>query len=86
MKKSIVLVTVLLATLTACTDAMQGKISAFGGSANVTCYSGDKLIYQGESTGKVSNSESSDGYYFIDKADNKLKEVSGNCVITYNTY
>lgn len=71
---------------TACTDAQQGKISALGGSASVLCYSGERLIYQGESTGKVANSQSSDGYYFIDKADSKLKEVSGNCIITYNTY
>jgi hypothetical protein len=72
--------------LTACTDAQFGKISALGGSAKVVCYSGDLLIYEGESTGKVSNSSQSDGYYFIDKKDNKLKEVSGNCIITYNSY
>lgn len=73
-------------SLTACTDAQKGKLSALGGSAVVTCYSGDKLIFQGESTGKVSNSAQSDGYYFIDKSDGKLKEVSGNCVVVYNSY
>lgn len=71
---------------TACTDAQMGKINALGGSASVKCYSGERLIYEGESTGKVSSSESSDGYYFVDKADQKLKEVSGNCVITYQNY
>ena len=84
MKNLILALTAL--TVVGCTDAQQGKISALGGTASVLCYSGEKLIYQGESTGKVSNSESSDGYYFIDRADNKLKEVSGNCVITYNSY
>lgn len=72
--------------LVACTDAQQGKISALGGSAVVTCYSGDMLIFKGESTGKVSNSNQSDGYYFIDKSDGNLKEVSGNCVVVYNSY
>lgn len=63
-----------------------GKLSAYGGSANVRCYSAEKLIYEGDSTGKVTSSSSSDGYYFVDRKDNKLKEVSGNCVITYNSY
>jgi hypothetical protein len=63
-----------------------GKMSAYGGSANVKCYSADKLIYEGDSTGKVASSSQSDGYYFVDKADHKLKEVSGNCVIVYNDY
>jgi hypothetical protein len=80
------LIAVLGISLVGCTDAQMGKFSALGGSAKVDCYSGERLIYSGESTGKVSNSESSDGYYFIDKSDNKLKEVSGNCIITYNNY
>jgi hypothetical protein len=62
-----------------CTDASNG-------SASVKCYSGNILIYEGESTGIVSNSTESDGYYFIDKKDNLLKEVSGNCIITYKEY
>ncbi len=38
------------------------------------------------STGKVESSDSSDGYFFVDAKDNKLKEVSGNCIITYESY
>jgi len=72
--------------LTGCTDAQLGRLSAYGGAANVKCYSAELLIFEGDSTGKVSSSESSDGYYFVDKADGKLKEVSGNCVITYSEY
>jgi len=63
-----------------------GKVSAYGGSANVKCYSGTMLIYDGDSTGKVQNSQQSDGYYFVDRKDNKLKEISGNCIVTYNSY
>lgn len=77
---------ILLLLLTGCTDAARGKLSAYGGSATIKCYSGTSLIYEGESTGKVKSSTESDGYYFVDKADNLLKEVSGNCIITYNTY
>lgn len=35
------------------------------------------------STGKVSSEQDSDGYYFTDAKDKRLKEVSGNCVIQY---
>lgn len=72
--------------LTGCTDGYTGKLKAFGGSALVRCYSAEFLIYEGHSTGKITSSSQSDGYYFIDKADGKLKEVSGNCVITYESY
>ena len=76
----------LMGVMFGCTDGAMGKLSAYGGSANVKCYSAEKLIYDGNSTGKVSSSTQSDGYYFVDKDDGKLKEVSGNCVITYNNY
>ena len=72
--------------LSACTDGMVGKVRSFGGNAKVECYSAELLIYSGYSTGKVNSSAQSDGYYFVDKKDNKLKEVSGNCVITYENY
>jgi len=72
--------------VTGCTDATRGKLFAYGGKASIKCYSGAKLIYEGRSTGKVSSSEQSDGYYFVDAADGKLKEVSGNCIITYIEY
>lgn len=67
-----------------CTDAQVGKLKALGDSAHVTCYSGGKLIYDGQSTGKVSSEENSDGYYFIDRKTGLPMEVSGNCIIVYN--
>ena len=70
-------------SFTGCSDAQWGKLGAYGDSATITCYSGGKLIYNGESTGKVISEKSSDGYFFKDKKDGKLKEVSGNCVIAY---
>lgn len=66
-----------------CTAGTMGKFKALGSSAHIRCYSGGVLIYEGNSTGKVTSERSSDGYYFIDAADDKLKEVSGNCVIEY---
>ena len=84
--KSKMILLVLATLLSGCTDGTLGQIYALGGSATIQCYSGVKLIYEGQSTGKVKSSSSSDGYYFVDKSDSKLKEVSGNCVITYDSY
>jgi hypothetical protein len=69
--------------LLGCTDAAFSKLTNFGGSATVRCYSGGTLIYEGKSTGKVISEAQSDGYAFRDAADRKLKEVSGDCIIDY---
>jgi hypothetical protein len=83
--KAIWIVSVVL--LAACTDAQMGKLSALGGSAIVKCWSAENVIFEGQSTGKVARADGgSDGYYFVDAADGKLKEVSGNCVVTYSNY
>ena len=78
----LIVVAVLVAS-SACTDAQRGKIGAFGDSASVKCWSGGQKIFEGQSSGKVSSEENSDGYFFRDAADGKFKEVSGNCVIAY---
>jgi hypothetical protein len=59
-------------------------VFSLGDNAKIECWSGDKLIYSGLSTGKVSPDHHSDGYHFVDKLTGKFMEVSGNCVITYN--
>jgi hypothetical protein len=69
-----------------CTDRDMAKLQAYGGSGHITCYSGTKLIFEGDSTGKISSEENSDGYSFVDRKTNKLVEMSGNCVIVYTSY
>jgi hypothetical protein len=72
----------LLAILSvSCSDGFMGKLDSYGASRSITCYSGGKLIYSGESTGKIQSEANSDGYYFVEKGTKKLVEVSGNCVI-----
>ena len=82
----VVIITILgaLAFMALGTDATRSKIMAFGSGATIKCYSGGVVIYEGKSTGKIKSEEYSDGYYFKDAADKKLKEVSGNCVIAYD--
>ena len=82
MYKSIVLALIPSLFLIGC-DAEIGKMQSLGKGAKITCYSGGKVIYSGSSTGKVLSEQASDGYYFKDSKDGKLKEVSGNCIITY---
>lgn len=82
--KKIIFVLATVTLLVGCTDADFGKFAALGDSATVKCWSGGILIFDGKSTGKVKSEASSDGYFFKDAKDNKFKEVSGNCVITYD--
>ena len=72
-----------LFALAGCTDATIAQLGAYGDAADIKCYSGTALIYDGRSTGKVESPQGSDGYLFKDAATRKLTEVSGNCVITY---
>lgn len=68
----------------ACTDAERAKLGGFGDPARVTCYSGGTVFFDDYSTGKVNNSENSDGYYFMSEASGRLVEISGDCVLDYN--
>jgi len=70
-----------LLSLVSCTDSTLGKLSSYGKSRSIKCYSGSVKIYDGRSTGKIKSEAQSDGYYFVDKATGALMEVSGNCVI-----
>lgn len=67
-----------------CTDATQARYGAYGDPAWVECYSGDRLVYSGFSSGKVISEQGSDGYFFQDKKTGKAIEVSGTCVFYYN--
>lgn len=69
--------------LSGCTYASFSRATRFGTAGKVDCYSGDRLIYSGKSTGAIDNSKNSDGYYFRDSSTQSLVEVSGNCVIVY---
>ncbi len=80
-KKATIIITALLTV--GCADAARSRLGAYGEEAHVECYSGGLLIYKGKSTGKVASQSSSDGYLFRDASDDVLREVSGNCVISY---
>lgn len=79
MKILILLSFVVLAT--GCTDAALSNIGSLGSPADISCYSGGKIIYQGRSTGKVATVQNSDGWEFKDAATGKFVRISGQCVI-----
>ncbi len=79
--KNIVLVSCIFIVLGSCTAGRRGKIFAYGKSRSITCYSGERKIYEGHSKGKIASEANSDGYYFTERDTGKLIEVSGNCVI-----
>jgi hypothetical protein len=70
-----------LVFLMGCTDAEFANFTSLGSSAHITCYSGDKVTYDGISTGKVSTVTHSDGWQFKDSKTGKFMRVSGPCVI-----
>lgn len=65
-----------------CTDTERASLAALGNAHHVVCYSGEKVIYEGNSTGRVQSPKESDGWQFEDAKTHLLTEVSGNCVIT----
>ena len=69
---------------TGCTDGVLGKFKSYGSGAKVRCWSGGMIIYDGQSTGKVSSEANSDGYYFVEKSSGQTLEISADCITKYN--
>jgi uncharacterized lipoprotein YehR (DUF1307 family) len=86
MKKSnfyvVLLFTVLtiMATMVSCTDAEQSKLGGYGDTFTVKVLGPDTIITY-HSTGQVISEQNSDGYYFTNRENGKLIEVSGNIII-----
>ena len=81
--RKLLLGSLLLLSVLSCTDAQQAKIGGYGDRFKVELLNCDGTItHSWTSSGKVSNSENSDGYYFNDEKTGTLIEVSGNVIIT----
>lgn len=81
--KKLILIIVVLFSITSCTDAQQAKLGGYGDRFKVEILNCDgSVTHSWISSGKVSNSESSDGYYFNDEKTGNLIEVSGSIIIT----
>jgi len=86
MKKSnfyvVLLFTVLtiMATMVSCTDATMSKMGGYGDTFTIKVLGPDTMITY-HSTGKVISEDGSDGYFFTNRENGKLVEVSGNIII-----
>ena len=70
----------IMATMVSCTDAEQSKLGGYGDTFTVKVLGPDTIITY-HSTGKVISEKQSDGYYFTNRENGKLVEVSGNIII-----
>ena len=73
---------IMICLLTACTDTDRASWNAKEKTNQNTCYSGGKLIYEGDSTGVIQTVDHSDGWEFKDAKTGKFIRTSGQCVIT----
>lgn len=71
-----------IAFIVGCSNANVAALQAWSKPHKIVCYSGGVEIYNGESTGKIENESSSDGYYFQDSKTHLFVTVSAQCVIT----
>jgi hypothetical protein len=71
----------LILVLPGCTDSRMASFTALGSPAHIKCWSGTQVIYEGDSTGRVSTVDQSDGWEFKDAKTGRFTRVSGSCVV-----
>lgn len=86
MKKFIFILTICL-LLISCTDAKQAKLGSYNDNFKIELVNCDGTVtHSWISTGKVSNEENSDGYYFLDSKTGELIQISGSIILTRMSY
>jgi len=81
--KKVFLLVILMITLISCRDSTVAQYAALGEDSKIELVNADgSVTHSWISSGKVKTEESSDGYYFMDRATEKLVRVTGNVIIT----
>lgn len=75
--------TVVVASVSGCTDAEIASFSAYGDESTVTCYSGSQVIFDDTSTGKVAQLDG-DGIVFKSKKTGKYVRAYADCIVVSN--
>ena len=76
-----ILITAIVLTLLAgCTDAERASLFAYGDTATITCYSGGKVVFEDESTGKVAQLDG-DGITFQYKSTGGYVRAYADCIV-----
>ena len=68
--------------LAGCSDVAWKRMTNFNQPFIVQCYSGERVIYAGVSTGRVERVGNSDSWAFVDAETMKFTMVSGSCLVT----
>jgi hypothetical protein len=79
--KRILAALILMCAVVGCKDADIAQYKSLSRPHKITLYSGGIAVKTYYSTGNVSNSGNSDGWYFENKETGKLVEVAGTIVI-----
>lgn len=70
-------------TFYGCTDAQWGQYTSLGNSFDVKLYGCDGVIIaEYTSSGKVSEEQGSDGWFFIDAKTGKFIRLAGTVIVT----
>lgn len=80
-KLSIFVACIVISLLYSCTDTDRASFGAYGTPGHIQCYSGGKLIYEGDSSGRIQTVQNSDGWEFKEAETGKFIRVSGDCLI-----
>jgi hypothetical protein len=75
-----VLLVVVTLMLGACTDAEWSNLSAYGDSADVSCFSGGKEVFRSKSTGKVV--EMTGGGWAFRTVGDEFVQTFADCFVT----
>ena len=65
-------------SLLGCTDADLASFKSLGDEADITCYSGGKVVYTDTSTGKVAAGE---GLYYKSKNTGEYVKNYADCIV-----
>lgn len=66
--------------LAGCTDAERASFAAYGNESQITCYSGNGVIYEDTSTGKVAQLDG-DGITFKSKTTGRYVRAFADCIV-----
>ena len=81
-----VLIGGVLLTTTSCASFQNGiartGLNFSNSDAVVECFSGGKTVYKTTTKGKVTDSPSSDGFFFTD-SNGSFVEINADCIVTY---
>ncbi|MGJ8515290.1 hypothetical protein R84865_002238 [Carnimonas sp. R-84865] len=79
--KKLFITALAILLISGCTDAKRARLLSYGSAANVSCYSGGRLVLDDLSTGRVISDESGSGVYYESANTGKFVHTYADCII-----